>query len=514
MPAPRNSTLLCTSITAETMSGALAEIEEAHDAGATAIELRLDFLRGFGGEADLKRLLDASKLPVIVTCRPTWEGGRYSGGEGERLLILQQAARLGADYVDVELKVAGSFFAGGSGTKVIVSSHNYERTPEDSELQQLQNEIFNFDGTAVGKIAAVATDISDAERLLSLLDSPGRPMIALAMGERGQLARLLAAKRGGVLTFGALKAGKESAPGQPTIQHLRKLYRLDQHGPDTKFFGIIGNPVGHSLSPLLHNSAFSTAGLDCCYVPLLVDDAKHFLAGQGHQFAGFSVTIPHKIAAMEAADEVDPVAQQIGAVNTLVRQPDGRLKGFNTDWSAAISAIEAGLREPGAASQVESPLKGKTVVIIGAGGAGRALVFGAAHAGAHVIIANRSRQKAEHLAAAAEGRAQVADLQALLSGQVQGHVLVNTTSIGMHPDEGRSPMGLADLSSFEVVFDAVYVPMETQLLKAAKQAGCTVVNGLEMFVGQAMQQFELFTGQPAPADLMHEVALRALSNKS
>lgn len=630
-----SKTLLCSSVTASTFQQALQDIQEIADAGADLIELRLDMLTDFNAEEHLKQLLSAAQTPKIVTLRPAWEGGHYKGPERERLAVLRQATSLGASHIDVELKAADAFFEGGKqlpkSTKLILSSHNFESTPSAEELQSTVQQMWNA-GADIAKIATTATDITDCARLLSLYKAAKGPIIALCMGERGQPTRLLAAKYGGFLTFGAQGGGKESAPGQPTLHQLKHTYRLPQLTPNCQVFGVIGNPVAHSRSPQLHNAAMAAAGLDSVYLPLLVDNLQSFLdTFSDSAYGGFSVTIPHKLAALECAHEVDSVAQQIGAVNTLVRQPDNTLKGYNTDWSAAITAIEDGLNttstsnhppdsqaEPSAVgdpvkegtqigtrssdlppesqsepstvgdpvntngqheghsaslysetqsqpitaaqSDIQSPttstsqseqagasssngghmggplgaeeattsgrvfsggqghgqnesvLKGRTVVVIGAGGAGRALAFGAAHKGAKVIIANRSRDKAEALASQMAHGAEVVTPDQLNAGQVKGDVLANTTSIGMHPQQDVSPVAASALKDFELVFDAVYTPMDTQLLQDARRAGCKTVSGVEMFIGQAAEQFELFTNTPAPVELMRQVVLKSLGH--
>lgn len=512
----------------------MREIQEAALAGADIVELRLDFLDSFNPEEDLEILIRACSIPCIVTCRPEWEGGQYGGDEDQRLAILSYACKLGADYVDVELRAAPFFFAGGgvgdAKTKVIVSFHDFEETPDDTTLRNLISAMRGCGGD-IAKIAATAQDISESLRMLDLLKEQTEPTIALSMGERGLPARLLAPKYGAYLTFGSLRAGRESAPGQPTVDQLRNLYRLHEQTADTKVYGVVGNPVSHSRSPALHNAAFAATGYNGVYLPLLVDDMPKFLAAfSDPDFAGFSVTIPHKAEALAGAQNVDDVAWQIGAANTLVRQPDGSLSAYNTDWSAAISAIEQGLEQasggstsgssptadgesPAAAvagSQSHSPLSGKTVLVLGAGGAGRALAFGALQRGAKVIIGNRSRGKAEDLAAALGGTTRVVSIDDVNSGAVTADVLANTTSVGMQPAVTESPISATAAGKFAVVFDAIYTPLETQLLKDAKAAGSIPISGLEMFVGQAADQFRLFTGKEAPVDLMRKVVLDSL----
>ncbi|KAK9818289.1 hypothetical protein WJX72_010136 [[Myrmecia] bisecta] len=460
----------------------------------------------------MEPLLQASPLPKIVTFRPAWEGGRYLGDEAPRLAALKYAALLGAEYIDVEYLASDVFLAGGGTvpitTKIILSHHDYEKTPDALTLETLLSEMF-ASGADVAKIATTALDISDSMRVLQVLGNSKGPTIALAMGERGLPTRLLAPKFGGHLTFGALGAGRESAPGQPTVQQLRQMFRLQDQTAATKVYGIVGNPVSHSRSPAVHNAAMAAVGFDAVYIPLLVDDMKSFLeAFNGPDFGGFSVTIPHKLAALECADAVDGVAQQIGAVNTLVRQEDGSLKGYNTDWSAAIDAIADGLRT--SSPEGASPLQGLRVVVVGAGGAGRALAFGASDRGAQVVIANRNRARAEELAASMPGGAEVVDLEDLASGAASGDVLVNTTAVGMHPQEDETPVQQGALKGYKLVFDAVYTPLQTRLLREAEAQGCLTVSGLEMFVGQAAQQFELFTGQQPPVELMRQAVIDSL----
>ncbi|KXZ55471.1 hypothetical protein GPECTOR_2g1020 [Gonium pectorale] len=521
---------ICTSVTATTVDAFLAEIQEAAASGVDIIELRLDFLTDFDPEQHLQQLMSSCPLPYIVTYRPVWEGGKYDGPEPERLAVLKMAALLGAPYVDVEFKASPYFFADRHevplSTKVILSYHDFQQTPDAATLARLAGAMRNK-GADIVKIAAMANDIADAARMLDMLRARDGPMIALSMGEKGQIVRLLAAKYGGHLTFAAMSPERASAPGQPDIGRLAGLFNYRRQGPATKVFGIIGNPVSHSKSPLIHNTAFQHIGYDGVYVPLLVDDLERFLNAFGSHpdFAGFSVTIPHKEAALRLASEVDPVARQIGAVNTLIRQADGSFKGYNTDWLAAIAAIERGVAGvPGGAAAAAtaastsapggaSPLAGKTVVVIGAGGAGRALAFGAATKGAKVIIANRNRERADALAAALGGSASSCSWEDLVEGRVVGDVLANSTSVGMHPHEEESPVPAHVTAKYKVVFDAVYNPLWTKLLRDARDAGCTPVDGLQMFVGQALEQFRLFTGQEPPAELMEQTVLDSMVKK-
>jgi 3-dehydroquinate dehydratase/shikimate dehydrogenase len=231
--------------------------------------------------------------------------------------------------------------------KLIVSSHNFENTPSTEELENLVAQI-QATGADIVKIATTATEIVDVAKMFQILvhcQEKQVPIIGLVMNDRGFISRVLCPKFGGYLTFGSLEKGKESAPAQPTVTDLINVYNIKQIGPDTKVYGIIGKPVGHSKSPILHNEAFRSVGLNAVYVPFLVDDLANFLnTYSSPEFAGFSCTIPHKEAAVRCCDEVDPIAKDIGAVNTIIRKPNGKLVGYNTDYVGAISAIEDGIR--------------------------------------------------------------------------------------------------------------------------------------------------------------------------
>eukprot|EP00884_Botryococcus_braunii_P011164 jgi/Botrbrau1/20048/Bobra.200_1s0053.1 len=514
-------TFLCTSITAPTVSDAVKEIQEAAELGADLVELRLDYLEDLdlkSPEEALETLYQAcedSDVLPITTFRPKYEGGKYDGGDAPRMAVLKYAAMVGCPFVDVEFRVSSLFFGSEGqippGTKIILSEHDYKETPDFKTLLALRNEMFNA-GADIVKIATMAKTDFDAMNLLLLTqDSPG-PVIALAMGEKGLVSRLLAPVFGSVVTFGALSKGRESAPGQPTLEEMRDLYRLHLLNRETQVMGILGNPVGHSRSPLIHNTALAEDNFNAVYVPVLVENLEEFLAAyQTPDFRGWSVTIPHKVEAMRLADSLDPLAERIGAVNTLVRQEDGTLKGYNTDCQAAVAAIEEGLtRKSGSGKVAESPLKDRRVVVLGAGGAGRALAFGAADKGAHVIIANRTLEKAEELAEAVGSGAEAVSLAAIESGEVGGDVLVNTTSIGMTPDVDATPVPRSALGGYRLVFDAVYTPMETRLLKEAREEGCVVVSGVEMFIGQALEQYRLLTREEPPEGLMRRVVFKSL----
>nr|XP_009386288.1 PREDICTED: bifunctional 3-dehydroquinate dehydratase/shikimate dehydrogenase, chloroplastic [Musa acuminata subsp. malaccensis] len=505
-------TLLCVPLVSKTVEQMVADMAAAKACGADLVEIRLDHLSNFDPRRDLQLLLDDRPLPALVTYRPKWEGGEYEGNDKQRFQALCLAMELGAEYVDVELKVADDFVRLISekkpeNFKLIISSHNYQSTPSNEELSSLVARI-QAAGADIVKIATTAVDIVDVARMFQVIVHCQVPMIGLVMEEKGLISRLLCPKYGGYLTFATLGAGKESAPGQPTISDLLNVYNFRQIGTDTKVFGIIGKPVGHSKSPILHNAAFKSVGLNAVYVPFLVDVLADFLnAYSSADFAGFSCTIPHKEAAVRCCDEVDPIAKSIGAVNTIVKWPtDGKLIGYNTDYVGAISAIEDGIRGSKGVGKDEtvSPLAGKVFVVIGAGGAGKALAYGAKEKGAKVVIANRTYERARELANLIGGHAlTLSELEKF--HPEDGMILANTTSIGMQPNVDETPLKKQALGAYAVVFDAVYTPKVTRLLREAEESGATVVSGLEMFIRQAMGQFELFTNLAAPENLIHEI---------
>ncbi|XP_056842638.1 bifunctional 3-dehydroquinate dehydratase/shikimate dehydrogenase, chloroplastic isoform X2 [Raphanus sativus] len=508
----KNPSLICAPVMADSVDKMVVETCKAQDLGADLVEIRLDSLKEFNPLEDLKIIIQKSPLPTLFTYRPKWEGGQYEGDEKERLDVLRLAMELGAEYIDVELQVASEFIKSIKGKKpanfrVIVSSHNYESTPSVEDLNDLALRI-QQSGADIVKIATTAVDIIDVARMFHLTSNAQVPTIGLVMGERGLMSRILCSKFGGYLTFGTIESGKVSAPGQPTIKELLDLYNFRRIGPDTKVYGIIGKPVSHSKSPIIHNQAFKSVDFDGVYVHLLVDDLASFLKTySSSDFAGFSCTIPHKEAALKCCDEVDPLAKSIGAVNTILRrQSDGKLLGYNTDCIGSISAIEDGLRsDPSSVpSSSSSPLAGKTVVVIGAGGAGKALAYGAKEKGAKVVIANRTYERALELAEAIGGRAlALKDLDNF--HPEDGMVLANTTSMGMQPNVNETPISKDALKHYALVFDAVYTPRITRLLREAEECGAITVSGSEMFVRQAYEQFEIFTGLPAPKELYWQI---------
>jgi 3-dehydroquinate dehydratase/shikimate dehydrogenase len=487
--------MICIPITARTQREIVEEMISAARI-ADVVELRLDY----APKVALPELLQSCRGPVIVTCRPKRQGGIYEGPEDERIALLQKAVDLGADFVDVELDSASRIRRSGR-TQIIVSHHDFEKVPDN--VGAIHRELINA-GANVAKIACMVHDIRDNLKLLALPQETKHRTIVLGMGEAGLPVRILGRKFGNFLTFASLTAGKESAPGQVTARDLIDLYRYRSIGPKTAVYGVIGNPIHHSMSPAIHNRAFAELGLDAVYLPLLVQcDVVEFIhAFKILEVRGYSVTVPHKLRAMEAMDDVDPIAGRIGAINTILHD-GGKLFGANTDVAAAIAALEEALD---ADAPGHSPLQGRHVLMIGAGGAARAVAYGLIERGAHLIIANRTVERAEQLAN--DVGAQAVPLSEI--EEIEADIIINTTTVGMHPKVDETPVPASMLHKGMVVFDAVYNPLETRLLREANAASCRTIPGLTWFIRQAAAQFELWTGKVAPVQVMEEVVRERL----
>ncbi len=490
-------------MTASCVESMASDIGRAVSLGADTVECRLDFLAAPPARAELDRLISNSPVDVIATCRPVREGGRFAGDEKKRMEILHAAAAAGAAFVDVEFDVPRQHWP---NAKIILSHHDFAGVPEN--LDEILTGMEASDA-AVCKIAFAAAGPQDAVLALDLLRRARKPALVLAMGLPGLLSRILARKFGAFGTFAALKGGAESAPGQPSLEEFKNVYRWDSIGPETKLFGVVGCPVAHSMSPAVHNAAFSAAGVDAVYVPLHVESGEEnfvsFIKAAAARpwlgLAGLSVTIPHKHNALACVgeDNCDKLARRIGAVNTIEISRKGVMRGCNSDYDGAIDALCDAMK----VSRRE--LAGRSAAVIGAGGAARAIVAALSDCGAKVVIYNRTVSRAQQLAA--EFGCRAAGLESL--DKLNAEIVVNCTSVGMSPDVESSPLA-AIPASVKVVFDTVYNPLETKLLKLAARAGCLCVSGLDMFINQAAAQFRLWTGKPAPKEVMKKIVLDKL----
>ncbi|KAF6002359.1 hypothetical protein F1559_000609 [Cyanidiococcus yangmingshanensis] len=526
--------LICTSITSNTVDDAIADMYEARRTGADLVEFRADYLSE--GEP-WERVVEQRPLPMIFTYRPVCEGGLSDMNDHERVRLLQRAVERGVEYVDVELANMDLFRFpesvrqqdASTRPKLIVSYHSFTRALNEAELAELYTAIVAT-GADVCKIAMMCHDLCDNARLFDLLKrtAGSKPTIAIGMGEHGQMSRILVAKFGpAMLTFTALSEARASAPGQLRTDELVQHYRFHSLNPDTTVYGVIGAPVSHSMSPRIHNHAFGLLRLNHVYLPFLVQDGSklgHFLDTMTrYGLRGASVTIPHKQRVMECLDELDDIAKQIGAVNTIVVDPlTGRRKGYNTDWQAAIDAVTDALERDGKLETVRSEaLRRRHVVLLGAGGAARAIAFGAVHRHCgKLTVINRTLERAQSLVndlvAFGETELVARSLEDFcriqLNPETREHIdiLMNSTSIGMYPETDTIPIPKEILEPHLLVFDAIYNPIETKLLKLARQTGCRTIDGVEMFVRQAAAQFTLWTGLTAPIQEMRATVMQEL----
>jgi 3-dehydroquinate dehydratase / shikimate dehydrogenase len=491
--------MICVPITPINTEDTISELSLASkNTDIDIIELRLDYIsEKEEAEACLEKSLKSTPKPIIVTNRPKREGGNYAGSEKDRLRLLQKAIELGTDYVDVEFDSIKHITRRNS-TKIIMSYHNFKETPHN--INEIYEDISQCKPD-IAKIVTYANDITDNLRIFELLKTANIPTISFCMGEFGHISRILTRKFGGLLTFASLTKGKESAPGQLTVDELSKIYHFKKTNKETRLYGVVGNPVSHSISPAIHNSSFIEKGLNSVYVPLKVLNIGTFIKEfKKMDFQGFSVTIPHKESIIPFLDDIDTTARKIGAINTVVSQ-NGKLIGHNTDCMAAIKGIENSMKE-----EEKGTLKNKKVAIIGAGGAARAIAFGLKEKGCDITIYNRTLDRAMRLSddvgCRFRGFEEISELNT--------DILINSTSIGMFPNIEESPVPKNVLKEGMIVFDAVYNPIETRLLREARESGCCIVNGLTMFINQAAEQFRLWTGIDPSVELMKSVAMDML----
>jgi 3-dehydroquinate dehydratase / shikimate dehydrogenase len=461
------------------------------------IELRLDWLRSDKERSRFLLWLKRHRsrgATFLATCRRSEGGGKLSGGVHAELYWLNQAREAGCSWCDLEIETLRALPRSKAMSKlglpphILLSLHDFRRMPA---RLQLGHSAAQGEANAL-KIAAQANTIRDSIRLLRLARS-SRNLVAVPMGEVGLPARILALREGSALAYAPI--GEATAPGQVSLHDLKQLYRAHELTRRTRVYGVIGDPVGHSLSPLLHNTGFIARKIDAVYLPFLVKDLRDFLkAVPEFGICGFSVTIPHKQSILKHLQECDALAAEIGAANTVVVRRDGTLIGSNTDYVGILRALEKKLGRAGS-----------RVLIFGAGGVARAAAFALAKAGAHIGICARREKAARELAKAVGG--EVVPRRALQSESFDA--ILNATPIGMHPNDRVSPLSSRELNC-RLVMDLINRPQRTQLLKLAAHKGIGTVCGVEMFVPQGVAQWELWTGQRAPESAMRKAVLRAL----
>ncbi len=489
--------MICVSIARGRHRHVMAEHRHLVQQGAQLVELRLDYI---GGEVNLKRLLADRPSPVVITCRRERDGGKWAGTDEQRLMLLRSAIAEGVEYVDLEDDIASQIPRYGK-TKRIISLHDYRKTPDD--LNEIHARLASHDPDII-KLATTANQSHDNLRMLELVARSKVPTVGICMGDIGTPSRLLAGRFGAPFTFATFHHERTLAPGQLSYQQMTDIYHYDQIDAQTTVYGVIGDPIGHSLSPMVHNAAFRRQGINAVYIPFRVprEHLSQFLEdAPALGIKGLSVTIPHKEAVLKKLSSSDATMTGVGAANTLLFD-NGKIAGFNTDYQAALDSLEQALE---AHYGRKGSLEGQAALVLGAGGAAKAIAFGLKQLGAVVTIAGRTGQRAQQLA---DGlKCKTLDWNNRYA--FQPDLLVNCTPVGMHPNVDATPYDKHHLRPSMVVFDTVYNPENTLLIKDARSQSCTVVTGVEMFVRQACLQFKLFTGQEAPSELMRDVLKRA-----
>ena len=492
-----NNGKICIAISANTASEML---EAAHRAEAEAdiIELRFDSLRP--DEVHLAEVMirEASLLrPTILTYRSPEQGGPPGLTREDRIAFWSRAD-IGEWARDLEEDILADARKGAT----IVSFHDF---PGTADIEQVIDRMSKSDADIL-KIAATAHDICDALPVWSMLrQTPpnGAQSIPIAMGTAGKWTRILGLAHGAFLTYASPESGSETADGQITAADLINIYRVKDLNRETRVYGVIGDPVSSSLSTYMHNPAFSQARLNAVFIPLQVKDLDQFMRRivlpatreVELNFAGFSVTMPHKQAVQKYLTQIDPIAQKIGAVNTIHIEGD-QLTGYNTDAPGFIAPLK----------QHFPDIKGSNVAILGAGGAARAVIHALQQEQANITLFARNLKNAQALADDFNVR-----VEELSSARIKHDILVNATPLGMRgPNKDLIPVSTDQIQGAKFIYDLVTRPDETPLLREAKKAGIPAIGGLEMLIAQGMRQFEIWTGSQPPADIMRDALFNHL----
>lgn len=466
------------------------------------LELRLDYLSN--PAAALPRLgrflKERPEATVIATCRRAVNGGKFRGSAVSQLEFLLRAADVGCHIADVEIETVddlkrGEFEKLRRAVSTVLSFHDFRATRKLEEtfarLIKVPSDFY--------KVVSTATCLEDNVRMIKLIENHARDysMVGFCMGEAGLISRVLSLRAGALFTFASISAAEQTAPGQLSLRELRGTYRAESIDAATQVYGVAGDPVSHSLSPAMMNLAFRRENVNGVYLPLRAKEIEDLIGCiREIPIRGVSVTMPHKEAITAYLENADDLVKKTGACNTVVRGQDGKLYGFNTDVAGIVGPLGDRVN-----------LQGARVLVLGAGGAARAAVFGLASRGATVFICNRTLPKAQKLARQAGAKlAKRSELKKL-----DFDAIINATPIGMGLSK-QSPLQEDELRT-RVVFDMVYNPVETRLLKMARSKGIAVLSGAEMFVRQGARQFEIWSGKPAPIDEMRGVVLKALEER-
>lgn len=471
------------------------------ESGETFLEFRLDYLpQPIAGVEAIRRFLEKhSDVTILATCRRHQNHGRFNGSIEEQIRILDQAIEAGARAIDVEIESAELAHTAVEHLRgkawLVLSFHNFSGTPA---LEPILKRMTKIPADAY-KLVTTARKPSDNYRVLSLArSSPRTPLVMLAMGEPGLATRVLSPSQGAVYTYASPNSADGTAPGQISARVLRQLYRVDKFSKAARIYGVIADPVRHSISPAVHNRSFQSRRIDAVYLPFLVKPPQlkdFFTLAAKMPIAGFSVTLPHKQKIIRYLDIVDPLARRIGAVNTVWRKA-GKWRGTNTDVEGVLVPLKKKLN-----------LAKSSVLIVGNGGSARGAAFALSDAGAKVSIAGRNLDRVRALS-------KITNATPLTREQAENSMfdaLVHCTPVGMFP-HGEECF-FKDKVPGEIVFDMVYNPLETVLIKRAVALGRTVVPGLQMFLEQAAHQFEIWTGDTAPRVVMEKAAIEALTTK-
>lgn len=461
------------------------------------LEFRLDYLKQpLAALPKLHRFLETHQyVTAIGTCRRIDNGGKFKGSLASQLDVLTKAHAAGCQIVDLEIQSAlkskpEAIARLRSRAGLILSFHDFRATRNlDETLGKMLKIPADF-----YKVVTTATTLSDNVAMMKFLQkqSAKHALIGLCMGEQGIISRVLNVRAGSAFTFGAVSADLKTAPGQVTTQDLRSIYRIDQVDTATRVYGVAGDPIEHSLSPVIMNTALRRENVNGVYLPLHAKTLKDLIhCVREIPLHGLSITMPYKQAILPYLDNTDAHTTKIGACNTVVRGQEGKLYGFNTDVAGVVRPLEQRLS-----------IENAKVLVLGAGGAARAAVFGLKERGAEVWILNRTSAKAQKLARQAKAHTiKRADLR-----KIAFDVIINATPVGMG-NTLDCPLKDQEIQA-RVVFDMVYDPVETHLLQVARAKGIAVIPGVEMFVQQAARQFEIWTGKPAPAgDMLRAVTI-------
>ena len=468
------------------------------------IEFRLDYLsKPALGLAKLKTFVEFHPEALIVaTCRRASNGGKFRGTVAAQLDLLVKAANLGCHLVDVELETAAhmkpsDFNKLRRSANLILSFHDFRGT---KKLEETFARMRQYPADFI-KIVTTANSLYDNVVMMKFLEkySHSHSLIGLCMGEQGVISRVLCVRAGSQFTFAAANPGEETAPGQLTARALRETFRIDQVDAATRVYGVAGDPVAHSLSPAMLNTAFRRENVNGVYLALHAKSLDDLLSCvRDIPIAGLSVTMPYKEQILKHLGKTDPWTTKVGACNTLVRSQDGKLYGFNTDVNGVVRPLEIRIR-----------LQGAKILVLGAGGAARAAVFGLKERGAEVYILNRTPAAAQKLAKQARSKA----INRTMLKKLEFDVIINATPVGM--EGNRDPLPIAELEmKAKYFFEMIYTPAETRMNKMARARGLHVIPGSEMFVQQGARQFEIWTGKPAPLADMQRVVEHSLAQQA